>query len=88
MLGKDPGRAGSTFNLFMTNGFIHHCCLGEPTISFKDVRGDFEFYFIHFFFDEIPLSKQNNPRWDAAFCGVTSGLYCLPISHKKTPGLY
>ena len=25
------------------------------------------------FFDEIPLSKQNSPRWDAAFCGVTSG---------------
>ena len=24
-------------------------------------------------FDEIPLSKQNSPRWDAAFCGITSG---------------
>ena len=25
------------------------------------------------FFDENKLSKQNSPRWDAAFCGVTSG---------------
>ena len=45
--------------------------------------GDFEFLF----FDEIPLSKQNSPRWDAAFCGITSvanWLYCsLPLSHKK-----
>ena len=24
------------------------------------------------FFDEILVSKQNSPRWDAAFCGVTS----------------
>ena len=40
-------------------------------------------YFIPFF-DEIPLSKQDSPRWDAANCGVTSGaIYCLPVSHKK-----
>ena len=25
------------------------------------------------FFDENSLSKQNSPRYDAAFCGVTSG---------------
>ena len=25
------------------------------------------------YFDDITLSKQNNLRWDAAFCGVTSG---------------
>ena len=30
----------------------------------------FNFYLI---FDEIPPSKQNNPRWDAAFCGVAPG---------------
>ena len=36
------------------------------------------------FFDENPVSKRNSPRWDAAFCGVTS---CLgPI--KRTQGLY
>ena len=32
------------------------------------------FFFIFFiYFDEISFSKQNSPRWDAAFCGVTSG---------------
>ena len=25
------------------------------------------------FFDKSSLSKQNSPRWDAAFCGVISG---------------
>ena len=35
------------------------------------------------FFDEIPISKQNSPRWDAAFCGVILGLYCLPLCHKR-----
>ena len=35
-------------------------------------------------FDENPVSKQNSPRWVAAFCGVTS---CLgPI--KRMQGLY
>ena len=27
------------------------------------------------FFEEIPLSKQYSRRWDAAVCGVTSGVY-------------
>ena len=25
------------------------------------------------FFDEIRVSKQNNPRWDTHSCGITSG---------------
>ena len=31
--------------------------------------------------DENSLSKQNSPRWDAAFCGVTSGaiLFCMSL---------
>ena len=33
--------------------------------------------------DKIHVSKQNSPRWDAAFCGVTSGL--CPV--KRTSGL-
>ena len=47
------------------------------------------------FFDENSLSKQNSPRWDAAFCGVISGAIlfafcgvtvCL-CPTKGTPGL-
>ena len=35
------------------------------------------------FFDENHVSKQNSPRWDAAFCGVTSGEILFAMSHKK-----
>ena len=60
----------SDLNPYMTNGFSHHYHLDESTVIIRDIMSDFEFYS---FFDEIPLSKQNSPRWDAAFCGVTSG---------------
>ena len=43
---------------------------------FRGVRSDLEFLF--HFLDEIPYSKQNSPRWDAAL-----GLFYLPLSHKK-----
>ena len=60
------------------------------------------FIFFISFIDEIPLYKQNSPRWDAAFCGVTSGsmlyayvpqkgrqgLCCLPMSHKRDARVY
>ena len=36
-----------------------------------------------FFFDENHVIKQNSLRWDAAFCGVTSALFCLPRSLVK-----
>ena len=41
------------------------------------------------FFDENSLSKQNSPRWDAKFCGVTSGpiIVCI-CPTKRTPCLY
>ena len=36
------------------------------------------------FFNENCVSKQNSPRWDAVFCGITSGAILFPyISHKK-----
>ena len=41
-------------------------------------------------FDEKSLSKQNSPRWDAVFCGVTSGAILLAYVLQKggqTPGL-
>ena len=31
---------------------------------------------------DIPVSKQWRPWSDAAFCGVWSGLHCLPMSQK------
>ena len=58
-------------NPYLTNGFSHHYQLDESTFIFRGVKSDF--YLFIKFFDDIPLSKQNSPRWDAAFCGVTSG---------------
>ena len=56
-------------NPYLTNRFSHH--LGESTFTLRGIRRDIEFLF--YISDEIPLSKQNSPRWDAAICGVTSG---------------
>ena len=48
--------------------------------------------FVHFYFifDEIRESKQDSPRWDAAFSRFEAshmGLFCVPMSHKKDAGL-
>ena len=40
----------------------------------------FNFYPI---FDEFSLSKQNSPRSDAAFCGVTSGAMLFAYVPQK-----
>ena len=40
--------------------------MDEPTFIFSGSESDISF------FDEIHDSEQNSPRWDAAFCGVTS----------------
>ena len=63
----------SSFNPYLRNGFSHHYDkyqLGEFTFIFRGVRSVLIFIS---FIDKIPPSKQNSPRWDAAFCGVTSG---------------
>ena len=46
----------------MTNGFSHYYHFDESTLSFRDFRCDFKILF--HFFDEIPESKHNSPRWD------------------------
>ena len=56
---------------YLMNGFSHHYHLGESTFIFRGIRSDF-LNFNQFFY-ENSLSKQNSPRWDAAFCGVASG---------------
>ena len=58
----------STFNPYMANGLSHHYHLGESIFIFRGVW----LIFIQFF-DEIFRCKQNRPRWETAFCGVTSG---------------
>ena len=55
----------------VTNGFSHPDQLDE-SIFILGVLGVYYSFLFHFF-DEIPVRKQNSPRYDAAFCGVTSG---------------
>ena len=59
----------------VTNGLSHCYHMDESIFIFRGSRIDI-FIFISFF-DEIHVSKQNSPRWDAP------GLFCLPMSHKK-----
>ena len=54
------------FNPLVTNGLSHPYHLDESIFIFGGIGGIFSF------FDENHVSKQNSPRWDAAFCGVTS----------------
>ena len=78
MLVQDP-----LINPFLTNGLSHHYCLGESTFGFRCFRSDF-----YSVFDGISLCKQNSPRWDAAFCGITSGAILFAyVPLKRTPGL-
>ena len=69
---------------FLTNGFAHHHLWTIPLPSFRGTRS-YPNYSSHFF-NENPLSKQNSPRWDPVFCGVTSGAVCL-CPTKRTSGL-
>ena len=46
-------------------------------------------FYSFFFFAKIPLSKQNSPRWDAAFCVVASKAILLAyVLIKRMAGLY
>ena len=60
----------------MTNGLSHPYHLEEYIFILRGARSTFSFL------KELHVIKQNSPRWDAAFCGVTSGLFCLLMSHK------
>ena len=64
------GELVAAINPYLMNRFSHHYHL-ESIFIFRGIRSDF--YFLSLFFDKITLCKQNCPRWDAAFCGVSSG---------------
>ena len=72
----------------MLNPFLTHTCpslLFERSV-FRELRSDFVFLFKTL--NEIPLSKQNSTRWEAAFCGVTSGTKLFAyVPQKRPPGL-
>ena len=68
-------------NPYLTNGFSHHYQLGESTVILGASGVIFNCFII--FFNEFSLIKQNNPRWAAAFCGVTSGAMMFAYVPQK-----
>ena len=58
------------FNTLVTNGISNPYHLGESNFTARAFKSIFSFYFIS---DEIHVSKQSSPIWDAAFRGVPSG---------------
>ena len=67
-----PGHCLPILNPLVTIELSHSYYIWLSPFSFLAAAGAI-FHFLISFFDEIPVSKQNRPRWDAAFCGVTSG---------------
>ena len=58
--------------------------LASPLSFFGGVRSDFNFFIS--FFDIITFSiLLNSLRWDATFCGVTSGT--MLFAYMYVPGL-
>ena len=65
-------------NTLVTNGISHRYHLDESIFIFGGIKSNFSYLF--HFSNEIPVSKLNSPRWDAA---SHLGIFCLPMSHKK-----
>ena len=72
----------NVLNPYVTNGISHPYQLGDFIFNFRGIRSYFSFLF-HCSMKIMYNSKQNSPRWYAAYCGVASGVFCLPMSHKK-----
>ena len=64
-------RKGSTLSQISRMDFLMLFNWASPfKLIFRGIRSNFSFFS---FFDEIHVSKLYSPRWDAAFCDVTSG---------------
>ena len=51
---------------YLTKRIHHPYHLDDPTSVFRGIRDNCSFFIS--FFDNIHVSKQNSPRWDAALC--------------------
>ena len=57
--------------------FPTHIIWMSPTFIFSGIGSNFSFFY------EIRVCKQISPRWDAAFCGVTSGAILFAFVPSK-----
>ena len=64
------------------NGLSHPDQMDESTFTVRGIWSKISFLY------ESHVSKQSSPRWDATFCGVTSGAilfaYVLYIGRQAT----
>ena len=67
---QHSGKTSVNFNTYVTNQLSHPYRLDEFIFIFCGIRSCI---ILSFIFDENGVSKRKSPRWDAAFCGVTSG---------------
>ena len=67
----DPRTETEKINPLVMSGLSHPYHLDDSSFICRGIGNEF-FIFISFF-DENHVSKQNSLRWDAGFCGVTSG---------------
>ena len=73
------------FNPYLTNGFSHHYHLDESIFIFRGVTSDF--YFLSHFTMKLFCANRIAPDGTPRSAASHLGLCCLPMSHKKTPGL-
>ena len=77
----NPKSIDQSINPYMTNGFSHHCHLGEPTMSFRGVSGDF--YVLSYFSMKFLCANRIAPDGTPRSAASHLGLFCLPMSHKR-----
>ena len=72
-------------NPFMANRLTHCYRLGESTFILRGIRSDFEFSYKFF----MKILSANRIASDGTLRSTAShpGLYCLPMPHKRMPGL-
>ena len=71
-------------NPLVTNGLSHRYHLDESTFILGESGVIFMFYLIF----ESCVSKQKAPDETPRFAASPLVLFCLPMSHKRTQGLY
>ena len=71
-------------NLLVTNGLYHRYHLDESTSIFRGIRSKFVFHFSMKITSANRKASDERPRFAASHLV----LFCLPMSQKRTPGLY
>ena len=73
-------------NPFVTNGLSHPYHLDESTFVFRGVESNvsLSFLFSMKFMSASRIAADGMQHFAASHLG----LFCLPMSHKRTPGLY